>query len=127
MNAARQELGLAPVREVFDQFHVLAPSLVLTSREYDFVPPGLPEQVRYVGPQLDDPAWPEPWTPPWSTDVRVPLVVATLGSTYQRQEKSFAAIVQALGACCRSADSRRSPTPVVARPSQLDRSARVGV
>jgi MGT family glycosyltransferase len=97
VNAARQELGLAPLREVFDQFHVLPRSLVLTSREYDFVPPGLPDGVRYVGPQLDDPAWPEPWTPPWSADVRVPLVVASLGSTYQRQEGTFGAIVQALG------------------------------
>jgi len=97
VNAARQELGLAPVREVFEQLHVLSRSLILTSREYDFVPPGLPEHVRYVGPQLDDPAWPDPWTPPWSTDSRVPLVVVSLGSTYQRQERTFGAIVQALG------------------------------
>ena len=97
VNAARQELGLAPVREVFDQLHALSRSLVLTSHEYDFVPPGLPEQVRYVGPQLDDPAWPEPWTPTRSADSRLPLVVTSLGSTYQRQEKTFGAIVQALG------------------------------
>lgn len=97
VNAARQELGLSPLREVFDQLHVLSRSLVLTSREYDFVPVGLPENVRYVGPQLDDPAWPEPWEPPRSSDVGAPLVVASLGSTYQRQEKTFGAIVEALG------------------------------
>jgi UDP:flavonoid glycosyltransferase YjiC (YdhE family) len=97
VNAARQELGLEPFREVFDQLHVLSRSLVLTSREYDFVPPGQPAHVRHVGPQLDDPAWPEPWTPPWSADLRLPLVVASRGSTYQRQEKTFGAIVQALG------------------------------
>lgn len=97
VNAARQEFGLPPLREVFDQLHVLSRSLILTSREYDFVPPGLPEHVQYVGPQLDDPAWPEPWTPPWPADSPVPLVVASLGSTYQRQEKAFGAIVKALG------------------------------
>jgi MGT family glycosyltransferase len=97
VNAARRGLGLAPLQEVFDQFHRLPRSLVLTSREYDFVPTGLPERVRYVGPQLDDPAWPEPWTPPWPHDSRDPLVVASLGSTYQRQEKTFGAIIQALG------------------------------
>jgi len=97
VNAARRELGLAPLREVFDQLHALPRSLVLTSREYDFVPPGLPEHVQYVGPQLDDPAWPEAWAPPWSNDSRAALVVASLGSTYQRQERTFAAIVAALG------------------------------
>jgi MGT family glycosyltransferase len=97
VNGARQELGLPPIRHVFDQFHVLPRSLVLTSREYDFVPAGLTERARYVGPQLDDPAWPEQWTPPWPDDSSDPLVVVSLGSTYQRQEKAFGAIVEALG------------------------------
>jgi MGT family glycosyltransferase len=97
VNAARRELGLTPLRDLFDQFHVLSRSLVLTSREYDFVPPGLPANVRYVGPQLDDPAWAEDWTPPWSSDESDPLVAVSLGSTYQRQEQAFAAIVEALG------------------------------
>lgn len=97
VNAARRELGLAPFGDVFDQFRALPRSLVLTSREYDFVPTGLSERVRYVGPQLDDPGWPEPWIPPWSTDSPDPLVVVSLGSTYQRQEKTFGAIVAALG------------------------------
>jgi MGT family glycosyltransferase len=74
----------------------LSRSLVLTPSEFDFVPAGLPEQVRYVGPQLDDPVWPDQWAPPWPDDARDPLVVVSLGSTYQRQEKTFATIVQAL-------------------------------
>ena len=93
VNAARQELGLAPVRDVFDQLHVLSRSLVLTSREYDFVPTGLPAHVRYVGPQLDDPAWPGPWMPPWSTDSRLPLVVASLVRPTSGG-KTFGAIVR---------------------------------
>ena len=98
VNAARRELGMAPLRDVFDQFHTLSRSLVLTSREYDFAPSGLPAHVRYVGPQLDDPSWAEDWIPPWPSGASSdPLVVVSLGSTYQRQEKAFAAIVQALG------------------------------
>src|SRR5262245_7839053 len=97
LNSARRQFGLPPVRDVFDQFQRLSRRLVLTSREFDFVPAGLPEQVRYVGPQLDDPTWPERWTSPWSDDLTEPVVVVSLGSTYQRQEKSFAAIVEALG------------------------------
>ncbi|MCC6394100.1 MAG: hypothetical protein IT167_26110 [Bryobacterales bacterium] len=65
LNEARRQLGLPLRRDVFHQFLTLPRRLVLTSREYDFVPVPLPEQVRYVGPQLDDPAWPEQWTPPW--------------------------------------------------------------
>lgn len=97
VNAAREQFGLPPIQHVFDQFHSLPRSLVLTSREYDFVPAGLPKSVRYVGPQLDDPTWPDLWTPPWSDDSPDPLVVVSLGSTYQRQEKAFGAIVEALG------------------------------
>lgn len=97
VNRARQSVGLAPLGDVFEQVHRLSRSLILTSREYDFAPPRLPGHVRYVGPQLDDPAWPGPWTPPWPDGARDPLVVVSLGSTYQRQEKAVAAIVQALG------------------------------
>lgn len=98
LNAARRQLGLTPLKDVFDQFSKLPRRLVLTSREFDFVPLGLPDQVRYAGPQLDDPAWPERWVSPWPEASTEPVVVASLGSTYQRQEKTFAAIVEALGA-----------------------------
>lgn len=97
VNAARRELGLSPLPDVFAQFHQLPRSLVLTTRRFDFVPSGLPAAVRYVGPQLDDPAWPAPWTSPWPADARDPLVVVSLGSTYQAQDRTFARIVEALG------------------------------
>jgi MGT family glycosyltransferase len=97
LNEARRQLELPPLRDVFDQFLTPRRRLVLTSRAYDFVPSPLPEQVRYVGPQLDDPLWPEQWTSPWSENSPDPLVAVSLGSTYQRQEKTFSAIIDALG------------------------------
>jgi len=97
VNAARRELGLEPLRDVLEQLVRLPRSLVLTSREFDFVPEGLPSHVRYVGPQLDDPQWLEPWDASRLEPSRELLVVVSLGSTYQRQEKTFAAILQALG------------------------------
>jgi MGT family glycosyltransferase len=97
MNAARRALSLAPLTGVFEQFQQLRRTLVLAPREFDFVPTQLPPSVRYVGAQLDDPAWPAPWSSPWPEGTESPLVVASLGSTYQRQEKTFAAIVDALG------------------------------
>jgi len=39
-----------------DQFETLQGRLVLASRELDFVPTKAPEEVRYVGPQLEGPA-----------------------------------------------------------------------
>jgi MGT family glycosyltransferase len=94
VNEARVGLGLPPVAEVFEQFHRLPRALVLTSREFDFVPSGLPDNVRYVGPQLDDPVWPAAWSP---SESREPLVLVSLGSTYQRQERTLGAIAAALG------------------------------
>jgi MGT family glycosyltransferase len=97
VNAARQRLGLEPLLHVLEQLMKLPRALILTSREFDFVPEGLASNVRYVGPQLDDPEWPEPWDAATLGSCRDPLVVVSLGSTYQRQEKAFAAILQALG------------------------------
>ena len=41
--------------------------LALTAAAFDF-PAALPANVRYVGPQLDDPEWAEPWSPPDGDD-----------------------------------------------------------
>jgi UDP:flavonoid glycosyltransferase YjiC (YdhE family) len=49
VNEARRELGLTPLDDVLEQLLRLNRSLVLTSREFDFVPEGLPLHVRYVG------------------------------------------------------------------------------
>ncbi len=95
MNAARRELGLSPLADVFEQIQRLPRTLVLAPREFDFVPTHLPASVQYVGAQLDDPAGLLPWSSPWPEDDKAPLVVASLGSTYQRQEKTFGSIVEA--------------------------------
>ena len=97
VNAARRELELEPLQDVMEQLLRLHRSLVLTSREFDFVPDGLPPHVRYVGPQLDDPAGLDEWNSSWLAPGPDPLVLVSLGSTYQRQEQTFARAVEALG------------------------------
>src|SRR6185437_1323796 len=97
LNAARRQLGLAPLREVFEQYETLQRRIILTSFEYDFSPPGLPEQVCYAGPQLEDPEWARDEAVPALEASGPPLVAVSLGSTYQRQEKPLAAIAEALG------------------------------
>ena len=97
LNAARRELGLPPLRDGFQQLLRLDRSLFLTSREFDFPPEGLPANARYVGPQLDDPAGLEAWSDAMLTTSRDPLVMVSLGTTYQQQEALFGRAIQALG------------------------------
>ncbi|RZU31743.1 glycosyltransferase [Blastococcus saxobsidens] len=92
LNAARTELGLDPLREIWEQWDRAARVLVLTSPAFD-LPATLPDNVRYVGPVLDDPAWSEPVEVPRGDE---PLVIAGLSSTYMRQADVLRRIVAAL-------------------------------
>lgn len=94
VNAARAALGLAPLSHPFDQYERADRSLLMTSRHYDFPGPMLPN-MRYVGPQLDDPAWTEAWTPPAG---RTPLVLASFGTTFQNQAEAYRKLIGALSA-----------------------------
>ena len=118
VNAARRELGLAPLGDVLEQLLRLNRSLVLTSREFDFVPDGLPSHVRYVGPQLDDPAGLDECRSSSFAEGPDPLVLVSLGSTYQRQEQTFGRAVEALAtlpvrglATYGAIDPPRGPSP----------------
>ena len=77
LNAARAALGLPPIRDLWEQLDRAARVLVLTSPAFDF-PARLPDNVRYVGPVLDDPAWAETVDPPAGAE---PLVLVGLSST----------------------------------------------
>jgi MGT family glycosyltransferase len=70
--------------------------LVLTSPVFDFTSPHLPKHVRYVGAQLDDPTWSQPWQSPWPASDTRPLVLVGLSSTFQNQTATLRRIVQAL-------------------------------
>jgi MGT family glycosyltransferase len=95
LNAARADLGLAPLRHVFDALDRCDRVLVMTSPSFDPPPPRLPENVRYVGPVLDDPAWAT------SSQLALPrghdpLVLVAMSSTYQAQQDLLNRVVDAL-------------------------------
>ncbi len=94
LNAAREEVGLQPLRHPFEQLDRAPRLLVLTSPSFDFPVERLPDNVRYVGPRLDDPEWVGEWTPPPGDD---PLVLVGLSSTYMAQEDMLQRIATALG------------------------------
>lgn len=97
LNAARADLGLAPLRHPFEQIARAARVLVLTSRAFDFPAEGLPPNVRYVGPVLDDPPWAGTWDAPWPDGHPDPLVVVGLSTTPQGQEAVLRRAIAALG------------------------------
>lgn len=94
VNALRAEHGLEPVATTWSQLQRARRQLVLTSAAFDF-PAALPENARYVGPILDDPAWAvdAPWTPPAGDG---PLVLVAMSSTFQNHVACLQRIVDAL-------------------------------
>ncbi|MGY1696231.1 nucleotide disphospho-sugar-binding domain-containing protein [Geodermatophilus sp. SYSU D00814] len=94
LNAARADLGLPPLHDLWEQWDRAARVLVLTSPAFD-LPARLPGNVRYVGPVLDDPVWGAPVGAPPGEE---PLVVVGLSSTYQAQEDVLRRVVTALAA-----------------------------
>jgi UDP:flavonoid glycosyltransferase YjiC (YdhE family) len=95
INDARRSLGLAPLSHPFDQPARAERMLLLSSAAFDFPGPPLPPNVTYVGPQLDDPTWAQPWTSPWSTDDRRPFALVAFSSTFQNQGSVLERVAQA--------------------------------
>jgi MGT family glycosyltransferase len=96
LNRARESVGLAPLASVDDQLSRANRVLVLTSQSFDFPASALPPNVRYVGPQLDDPVWADPWANPWPDQHPDPLVLVSFGSTFQDQADVIGRTIEAL-------------------------------
>jgi UDP:flavonoid glycosyltransferase YjiC (YdhE family) len=95
INAERVARGLAPVDDWLDQLRGAARVLVCTASELDFaarVP--LPDSVRYVGPAFEPSE--DVWTSPWAEDDDRPLVVASLSTSYMRQEDLARRVLEAV-------------------------------
>jgi MGT family glycosyltransferase len=97
LNAARSRLGLAPLSHPFQQLEHADLFLVLTSPAFDFTARRLPPKVRYVGPQLDELLWVQPWSSPWPADHPDPLVVVSLSTSFQHQGALLQRVMDALG------------------------------
>ncbi len=98
INDLRRERGLTPLARLWDQAEHARRKLVMTSTAFDF-PATMPDNVRYVGPVLDDPTWA---VADVSTGAAVdpadrPLVLVAMSSTYQDQHDSIQRVVDALG------------------------------
>ncbi len=97
LNAARRQLGLDPLGHPWEQLDRARRVLVLTSEAFDFPAKRLPPNVRYVGPQLDEPLWAKPWRSPWPPDHPDPLVLVGFSTTPQNQAPVLRKTIEALG------------------------------
>ena len=95
MNAVLTGYGQPPLRELFEVLDRCSRVLVMTSPSFDFALARLPDNVRYVGPQLDDPVWAAEKT--WRRPDSEPLVLVATSSIFQHQTGLLQRIAQALG------------------------------
>ena len=93
LNQARATVGLAPLGRLLEQYERPERVLALTGAAFDF-PAALPANVRYVGPQLDDPEWAEPWSP---TEDDRPFVLVAMSTTFMDHVEQLQRAVTALG------------------------------
>ncbi|QOG21233.1 MULTISPECIES: glycosyltransferase [Bradyrhizobium] len=103
LNRARADLGLFPLRDVFDLFDRASRLLLATSRAFDFQADTLPDNLRYVGPLLDVPNWSksletEAWRAPWSARSGRPPALIACSTGAQGQRDMFQRILDAMEA-----------------------------
>ena len=118
LNALRHRFDLPPLARFFEQVGRARRQLIMTSASFDF-PARLPDNARYVGPVLDEPAWAESsrWTAP---EGHSPLILVALSSTFQDQIGCLQRIVDALGPMPVRAVVTTGPAvdPTALRPSR---------
>ncbi|HEX7948232.1 MAG TPA: glycosyltransferase [Phenylobacterium sp.] len=95
VNAARAALGLSPLAHTVDLAHKARATLLGTARAFDFAPEVLPANMRYVGPQLDQPTWAEPWVSPFDPADTRPLVLAGFSTTFQNHAAVLQRVIDA--------------------------------
>jgi UDP:flavonoid glycosyltransferase YjiC (YdhE family) len=95
LNAAREALGLAPLAHTLDQVESAERMLLATARAFDFAPAALPPKLRYVGPQLDVPAWSGEWACPFSADDERPLALVSFSTTFQNHAAVLQRVIDA--------------------------------
>ena len=88
-------MGSPPIRQLFEVLGSCSRVLVMTSPPFDFALAGLPDNVCYVGPKLDDPVWAPEQT--WRRPGSEPLVLVATSSIFQHQTGLLQRIAQGLG------------------------------
>jgi MGT family glycosyltransferase len=95
LNAARAGLCLPPLTRFLDQPLAAEKILLGTAPSFDFPCTSLPEKVSYVGPQLADGGWAEPWRNPVEGETK-PLALVAFSTTFQNHAGVVQRVVDAI-------------------------------
>ena len=124
LNAARAQLGLAPLERLADQWDAAAVHWLGTARAFDFPGAVLRPSKRYAGPLLGDPVWAAPWRSPWPPEDSRPLIVVGFSTSFQNHAGVLQRVIDAaaglpvralvtLGGAIEPGDVRAAPNAVV--------------
>ena len=97
LNQVRVCLNLPLLDRAIDLYDRPERVLLAMSAAFDHPASHLPENVRYVGPLLDQPGFPKPWTRPWSERVDRPRILVSFSTTFQDQSGPLQRVIDALG------------------------------
>jgi MGT family glycosyltransferase len=96
INEACRRLGLIRLTHALELFDRPARVLLALSRAFDFEADSLPDNVRYVGPLLDQPNWSKPWQAPWAAGSSRPRVLIACSTGAQGQRDVMQRVVDAM-------------------------------
>jgi UDP:flavonoid glycosyltransferase YjiC (YdhE family) len=98
LNQARISLGLPIFDHIFDIYDRSGRMLLGVSQAFDFDADEVPDNVRYIGPLLDQPAWSQPWDSSWPTESCRPRALISFSTGAQKQADIVQRVVNAMGA-----------------------------
>ena len=96
LNAARAALGLAPLASLAEHPFRCEKLLLATARAFDFAPRRVHRKVAYVGPQIGEPAWAQPWRLPRPANDSRPMVAVCFSTTFQNHVDVLQRIADAI-------------------------------
>jgi MGT family glycosyltransferase len=96
LNRARARLGLSAMATSMEVFDRADRVLLAISQAFDFPADDLPDNVRYIGPLLDEPSWSQSWISPWWRSSPRPRVLIACSSGAQGQGDLIQRIINAM-------------------------------
>ncbi|HUC16698.1 MAG TPA: glycosyltransferase [Acetobacteraceae bacterium] len=97
LNSSRARLGLPGLAHVLDIYDRADRVLLAIGRAFDFEADSFPDNLRYVGPLLDEPGWAKPWQAPWQAGSTRPRALIACSTGAQGQGDLVQRVVTATG------------------------------
>lgn len=97
LNAAREAVGLGPLKSAFEQYDRASRVLMLVSPSFDYPARWVPPNMKHVGTPIDDAAA-QPWESPWPREgeEKRPLILVSLSTLDQGQTPVLHRVLLAL-------------------------------